>query len=118
MRTSLHLEMKAGLQETLVFALVKSIEPCRAMGYVLLHFIGLLQQVHGEHPLAEIAFIQSALQHQFVQVLKFGECEFLGQKLESDGLIPQLPAQTFERRMQDVGMIESEARDIMNAEPT
>src|SRR5262249_16050661 len=84
------LKMESGLQETAVFALVKPVEARRGMGDILLHLVCLFEQVHREHPLAKISFVERAFQHQFIQMLQFGERELLGQQLESDGLVTHL----------------------------
>src|SRR5690606_875493 len=58
------------------------------------------------------------LQHHLIQVLELGKREFLGQKLESDGLVAQLLAQAVESQREDFGMVERQARHIMHSEPS
>jgi hypothetical protein len=36
---------------------------------VLLHFVGLNQEIHREYALAKVAFVELAFEHQLVQVL-------------------------------------------------
>ena len=111
------LEVETRLRQAPVFALVEAVQPRGAVGDVLLHFVGLDQQIHGEHALAEVALVELALEHELVQVLELREREFLRQQLEADGLIAQLAAQPLERRLQDVRVIEREARHVVHAEP-
>jgi len=84
---------------------------------ILLDFIGFDEKVHRQHALTEVALVELALEDHLVQVLKLGERELLRQKLESHGLVAELGPQSFEAHVQDISMVESQARAIVHTEP-
>ena len=66
----LQLEVEAGFGEPPVFPLVEPVQPRRPVRHVLLDIVGFNQQIHREDALAEVAFVELALEHQFVEVLE------------------------------------------------
>src|SRR5690348_15400299 len=111
------LEVEAGLRKAPILALVEAVQACSAVRDVAFDLVGLDEEVHCEHALAEVALVELALEHELVEVLKLRECELLRQQLEADRLIAQLAAQTRECRLQNVGVVEGEARSVVDAEP-
>src|SRR4051812_45873559 len=111
------LEVEAGFRKAPVLALVESVQACGAVRDVAFHLVGLDEEVHCEHALAEVALVESALEHELVEVLQLRERELFRQQLEADRLIAQLAAQARERRLQNVGVIEGKARSVVDAEP-
>jgi hypothetical protein len=100
-----------------ILALVETVEACGAVGDVLLDFLGLDQQTRRQYLLAEVALVEFAFEHDFVQVLKLRESELLRQEFESDRLVAELPAQSLERDVQDLRVVEGQPWDVVHREP-
>src|SRR5215510_13687137 len=111
------LEVEARLGEAPVLALVEAVKASGAVRDVSFQLVGFDEEVHCEHALAEVALVELALEHELVEMLKLRERELLRQQLEADGLIAQLAAQPRERRLQNLGVVEGEPRDVVDAEP-
>ena len=97
--TGSQLEVEAGLGEPSIFPLVESIEPRGTVRDVLLDLVGLDQEIHREHALEEVAFVELSFEHQLVEVLKLRQCELPGKQLGPDRLIPQSSTAELDARM-------------------
>ena len=60
-----------------IFIKVKLVQFTRAVGYILLHFIDIYQQIHGSKFFPKIPSVQGYAQYGFIQVLQFAQGKFI-----------------------------------------
>src|SRR5689334_19781005 len=111
------LEIETGPGQPPVFPLVESIQARGTVRHVLLHLVGFNQEIHRQYALAEVPLVDLALEHQLVEVLQLRQREFPRQQLEADRLIAELSTQSLQSELQDLRVVEGEARRIVHAEP-
>ncbi len=57
------------------------------MGNVGFDLVCFLDDLHAQHLLAEVAFVEFAIEDYFVKMLQLAECELFRQQLETNGLV-------------------------------
>ena len=67
--SALYREAEAVLGEPIVLAAIEAIQPCGAMSYVLLHLVGLDDEIHREDLLAEVALVEIGAEDDLVEAL-------------------------------------------------
>ena len=82
------------------------------MGHVLLDFVGLFQEIHGQDLAAKVPLVERPLQHGFIKVLELRERELGRQQLKTDRLVTHLALETLQRHAEYLAMVEGQRRQV------
>ena len=114
----LDFEVESGFRFLVVGLAVEAVEASGAVGDVLFDFVGLFEDFEFQEFFAEVAFVEGLAKDAFVEALQLSEGEFAGEKLESNGAVPQFGTDAFLGGGEDFGVVESEVWKVVEGKPS
>src|SRR5690348_6686605 len=114
---ALNLKIESLLPQPPIAVFVEAVEPCGAVGDVLLDFVQLDEDFHRQDLFAEVPLVQLSLHDRLVKTLQLRQREFRGKQLKADRLIAHFSFQPLKRRRQNFLVIEGQAWYVADAKP-